>query len=153
VARLALGLGLLGSAFLLVIFPLGALSRATATDATALFYVSDAGAAAMQWLDAHARGAVVLAPPRYGTLLPGRAGVRVFYGHPFETVDAARRRAQAEAFFAGRLPDADWRQLRAGEGIEYVFASAADAGAIEGWWDDLEPLYRNGDTAIYRVRP
>jgi hypothetical protein len=152
-AKLALGLGLLGSAFLLVIFPAGALGKATSRDATALFYLTDDESAAMQWLDANARGAVALAPPRLGTMLPGQAGVRVFYGHPFETLNAAARRAQTDAFFAGQLPDAEWRRLVDRYTIGYVLVGAGDPGSdAVRLPDGLESVYQHGDVSIYRVR-
>jgi hypothetical protein len=67
-----------------------------------LFY-SRAEAAALDWLAANARGAVVLAGPEMGAFIPGRADVRVVYGHPYETVNAPATQQAVLDFFAGHV--------------------------------------------------
>lgn len=64
----------------------------------ALFLTRDE-AAAVDWLDANAKGSVVLASPELSLWLPGMADVRVVYGHPMETPNAETTRRAVESFF------------------------------------------------------
>jgi hypothetical protein len=72
---------------------------------------------AMAWLRDHAspRDALVLASPDVGLFLP-TYGLRVVYGHPFETLNADERRREVTAFFAGT----DCGVIDK-EGVQYVF--------------------------------
>ena len=86
---------------------LAALFRAPASADPAL-YLSNDEVAALRWIDVHTTAAdVVLADARLGNAVPGWAGARVVYGHPMETIDATRRRAEVDAYFdgGGDLPD------------------------------------------------
>ncbi len=71
-------------------------------------FLSRDEAAAVDWLNANARGSVVLASPVLSEWLPGMAGVRVVYGHPMETLDGEATKAAVEDYFSGtgstRLP-------------------------------------------------
>jgi hypothetical protein len=151
-AGLTLGLSLVGNAFLLVVLTLGALGQQQPSQLPGLLYLSQDEAAGMQWLLGHAPGQVVLAAPRTGTLLPGHAGVRVFYGHPFETIDAPLKRAQAEAFFRGRLSAGEWRDVRQQFQVSYVFLGPVERRlGMDHLPDEFEPVFQQGDVTIYRV--
>jgi hypothetical protein len=55
---------------------------------------------ALNWLDENAGwDDVVLASPELSMFIPGWAGVRVVYGHPFETVDAEKKEVSVIDFF------------------------------------------------------
>ena len=107
----------------------------------------------MQWLLDNGRDEVVLASPRTGMFLPGQAGVRVFAGHPFETIDAETKQAQAEAFFRGELSSEEWQRLRDEYHIRYVFVGPAER-ALGGGADrlrELIPVFRKGEVTIFRL--
>jgi len=68
------------------------------------FYLSGGEWAALEWLrDEGDLDAVVLCAPQMGLFVPAWAGQPVVYGHPLETVDAERRRAQVEAYWSGEM--------------------------------------------------
>ena len=68
------------------------------------FYLSDGEWQALAWLrEEVAHDQVVLCAPQTGMFIPAWAGQRVVYGHPFETINAERRQAQVEAYFAGQM--------------------------------------------------
>lgn len=68
------------------------------------FFLSEGEWAALRWLRDRGRpDAVVLCAPQMGLFVPAWAGQPVVYGHPFETVEAERRRAQVESFWAGEM--------------------------------------------------
>jgi hypothetical protein len=81
----------------------------------ALFLSRDE-AAAVDWLNANARGSVVLASPELSLWLPGMAGVRVVYGHPMETPNANEAKAAVEDYFSGKAS----KQLLMDRGVEYI---------------------------------
>jgi hypothetical protein len=111
-----------------VLILLGSAQAARAQE-PALFLSADE-AAAYGWLDEHAApGALVLAPPQNGLRLPAYANVRVWYGHPFETINADQRRAEVEAFFDGHL---DQSQFLAEKQFDYVLADGIGL-EIPGW--------------------
>ena len=110
-----------------------------------LLYLSDGEWAALAWLRDHApRDAVVLCAPETGVFVPAWAGQRVVYGHPFETVRAAARRAEVKQFWAGRREPAWLAEM----GVEYLFYGPRERalGAEPGG----ELVFGYGDTAIYR---
>jgi hypothetical protein len=81
----------------------------------ALFLTHDE-AAAVDWLNANARGSVVLASPELSLWLPGMADVRVVYGHPMETPDANEAKAAVEDYFSGKASN----QLLMDRGVQYI---------------------------------
>jgi hypothetical protein len=63
-------------------------------------YLSNDEVAALQWLETRVTpNDVVLADPRLGLFVPGWTGARTIYGHPMETIDAATKRAEVEAYY------------------------------------------------------
>jgi hypothetical protein len=97
---------------------------------------------------------VTLAAPRTGTLIPAWGGGKVFYGHPFETIDAERKESLAEAFFAGRLQGAAWDDLQRQYHITLVFYGPAErelGGQPPDALRSLPVAFRAGLVSIYRV--
>lgn len=64
-------------------------------------------------------GDIVLASPQTGSILPAYTGLRVVYGHPFETVDALTEKALVERFFTNSLNAESlvWAKTR---GVDWV---------------------------------
>ena len=150
VGALVVGISALGTLFLLMVLTLGGLNRQSQPDLFARVYLSQDERIAMDWLLTNARDQVVLAAPRTGTLLPGRSGVRVFTGHPFETLDAEVKDAQAEAFFRGAMPVEEWQGLREEYDIRFVFVGPAERVLGNGGYlDEFEVVFQQGEVAIY----
>jgi hypothetical protein len=147
----AVGISALGSLFLLLVLILGVLNRQGQPDLFARLYLSQNETAAMEWLLTNAQDEIVIAAPRTGMWLPGRSGVRVFTGHPFETIDAEVKNAQAEAFFRGEMPDEEWQRLKERYHVRYVFVGPAEQ-ALGGGGDHLRglaPVFNQGEVSIY----
>jgi hypothetical protein len=105
--------------------------------------------AAMRWLaDDAPHDALVAAAPESGLFIPAWAGQRVFYGHPFETTQAAQREAEVRAFFAeGDLSALPYRP-------DYVFYGERErALQVVGWspGDRWQAVYENRTVAVYAV--
>ncbi len=142
--RMAFALSLPSTLLLLLATSSAALQRPP--DAR-LFFSADESAA-FDWLRDHAtRDSVVLAAPETGLFLPAWAGVRVLYGHPFETVDGERMRSMLETFLSGAI---DREAVIRDHGVGYIFFGPREArlGQPEAKW---EAVFDSGDVTVYRV--
>jgi hypothetical protein len=139
-------------ALLLLSLPTNALLLATGAFAARThapeLYLTRGEWAAFAWAEANTpAGARWLAAPETGLFLPAYTDGRVYYGHPFETVDAARREAELLAFFAAPRPEFPARL-----GAEYLFYGPRERRL--GPPPDLPGLtleYEDGDVVIYAV--
>jgi hypothetical protein len=116
------------------------------------FYLDDGEWAALAWLrDRRQPGAVVLCAPQTGSFVPAWAGQPVVYGHPFETVDAERRRTQVEAFWAGEMGTAEREAFLRENRVTYVFAGPRELGG--GTWalDLGERVFQAGGVSLYEI--
>jgi hypothetical protein len=112
-----------------------------------LFFSSNESAG-FDWLrESVSRDAVVLAAPETGLFLPGWAGVRVLYGHPFETVHAETMKAAVQSFYAGTT---DRAALVREHGVDYVFYGPREA-EIGRASPDWQSVFSVGDVTIYRM--
>jgi len=108
--------------------------------------------AALGWLREHVPAeAIVLAGPESGLFIPACAGQRVVYGHPFETVNAAARRAQVEAYFAGRLEAAAQVALLRQEGVGWVWLGPRERTLGAPSLACLSPATAIGAVTLYQV--
>jgi len=89
-------------------------------------YISRGERAAAEALLAQGPGHTILSSPVRGSALPWLTGQRVVVGHPMETVDHARRAAEAEAFFSGALDADAQRALLCREAVDYVWRGALE---------------------------
>ena len=113
-------------------------------------FLSRGQADGLAWLAAHAGRALVAAPPAWGLWVPARSDARVLYGHPFETVDAARREAELTAFYAGQVPGPAFVEKH---NVVYVLApeDSETWAAPAGWpWP---VAFEQAGTVIYAPRP
>jgi hypothetical protein len=87
-----------------------------------LFFLTQDEYQALDWLRKQApAGSAVAAPPDMGMYIPGYTGLRVVYGHPFETVNAEAEEAALEAFFfAGPQDEAEACLFLMERQVDYV---------------------------------
>jgi len=121
-------------------------------------FVPGALVRAFDWLNARAEaGEVVFAAFRTGNRLPAYTHLRAFVGHGPETLDAAAKTAQAEAFFRGELSPAEQAALLASQRVRYIVYGpserrlAPDAPAAPAWAAGLAALYDSDGVTIYAV--
>jgi len=120
------------------------------------FYLSDGEWQALAWLRENAdHDLVVLCAPQTGMFVPAWAGQKVVYGHPFETVDAERRQAQVEAYWAGEMGPAEQESFLRENRVGYVLVGPRELeirdwrleiGEIEG-----ELVFEAEDVRLYEV--
>jgi len=103
--------------------------------------------AALQWIRLHTEPyAVILASPEMGRFIPAHTGRRVLYGHPFETVDAAKQERIVLEYYAG-----DANELQPVE-FEYVFFGPREReiGRNEVW-SESEIVFQSETVIIFRT--
>ena len=112
-------------------------------------------AAAWDWLREHSVWTdTVLAPAESGALIPAWAGNRVVYGHPFETIDAATKKAEVAQFFSPTATAAERQAVLSRYKVRYVYCpgatgaafsdSAAALGLTLTWSGEQARLYQAG---------
>jgi len=107
--------------------------------------------AAFTWIaDEIPEGSLILAGEVTGNRLPAYADVRVRYGHPFETPDAADELAWVESIYRSPASAEDVLEEMRGRAVDYVFIGPRERsmGALE-WLAALLPVYQNEDVTIY----
>lgn len=107
---------------------------------------------AFRWIDLRTQADdVILAAPVVGTWLPGWAGVRVVYGHDYETIDPQRKRAQIAEWYSSDSASAPVCQsLIAEYDIRYILVGPQERvlGAA-ACADGLRLMASYGQVAIY----
>lgn len=140
--RLIVAATLPTSIMIVVVLSAGALAHSPS------IYLSTDEAAAMAWLHDHAPfEAVVLAAPETGAFVPAFAGQRVVYGHPYETVEADRKKRQVTDFFAGQ-------DAAALDAANYVLIGPRERalGTLDVAVLPLSEVFRSGDVVVYAVK-
>ncbi|HTP11570.1 MAG TPA: hypothetical protein VMP08_25125, partial [Anaerolineae bacterium] len=143
--RALIGVTLLTSVFIEIVLMNGAATHNSS------IYLSLDEAAALSWLQHNAPAdAVVLASPEMGGFVPAFSGQRVVYGHPYETVDAQRRKQLVTDFFAGTI---DRLKLLRDNDVAYIFVGPRERklGAIDMGGLPVEAVFTAGDVVVYRV--
>jgi uncharacterized membrane protein (Fun14 family) len=107
---------------------------------------------AMEWLDEHAEeAAVVLAGPQTGNMLPAYAGVRVVYGHPFETPDAEEQRILVVDLLSGQIEAARAMEIARDRNLSYLFYGPEEQSlGAPTWLSSLDAVFSNSLVRIYR---
>jgi hypothetical protein len=97
---------------------------------------------------------LVLAAPQTGLLIPGYTGLKVIYGHPFETVDASEREQEIIAAFSGNLNADDFQSYLDEHGVDFVFYGPRERslGSLPQI-SRLVQVYQHGDVSIFAVSP
>jgi hypothetical protein len=130
------------------------------------FYLSDGEWQALEWLrEAVDHDRVVLCAPQTGMFVPAWAGQRVVYGHPFETVDAERRKAQVEAYWSGEMSPAEQGSFLRENRVAYLLVGPREleigdfivSAQPNDWRFEIvglqgRPVFEAGDVRVYEVK-
>ena len=117
-------------------------------------YQSRSKLEAIQWLDQNTNSTdVVFASVKDGSILPGLAGVRVLYGHPYETPDADDMKALVSNCMQNIDTDLCKNFLLQNK-VKYIFLS--EPGIINNEGSTTFPgeiLYQNEQARVYAYKP
>jgi hypothetical protein len=106
---------------------------------------------AWAWLHEHTAWTdTVLTPPELGQFVPAWAGNRVVYGHPFETIDAAAREAEAARFYDALTPTSERRALLDRYGVRYVLSPGSESD-LDAVALGLSAAWSGQEAVLYRV--
>jgi hypothetical protein len=146
VRRLVMGLLILPLSNLIVI---GAMVHAIGTRNPA-FFLSPDETAAMNWLSTHAAsGDVVLAPPEFARWIPAFTGLRVVYGHPMETPNAAAALQDVNAFYRG---DPGAETILRKHSVHWVYCATDQTACPLHGSNDVEQVWNSGDAQLFYLR-
>lgn len=146
-----------------IFFPLIAVSSAVMLFLPALPAISGSPAASVpiflpreyigmfDWLTAHSEpDAVILASPVVSAWIPGWAGRRVVYGHPYETLEAGQKQAEVEAWFAAGVPTDECADLLRRYGVRYVVVGSMERALGESaCLAALNPVAQSDTVTVY----
>ncbi len=144
------GISAIGNGFLLVLWFVASVSTADPR-----FYLDADYDAAFQWLNTEVEhGTVVMASESVSLWLPGEAGMRVVYGHPFETLNADARKAEVAAWYGAADVDAAvCERVVRQHGVAYVLVGPIERernGDNPACAAGLEEVRQFGDVLVYR---
>jgi hypothetical protein len=104
-----------------------------------------------EWVaDQIPQGSLILAGEVTGNRLPAYADVRVRYGHPFETPDAAAELAWVESIYRSSASTEDVQAELRGRNVDYVYVGPRERSLGDlAWLASLDPSYQHEGVAIY----
>lgn len=115
--------------------------------------------AAFRWLSQNMpKDAVILASASSGTFIPAWTGLRVVYGHPFESIHADERKQLIEKFYQGELSLQEQRSFLEENSIAAILLGGRESEIasleMQNHLEQTYPIgYRSDKVTIYRVRP
>jgi hypothetical protein len=115
-----------------------------------LLYLRRDEVQALAWLRANSPArALVLASPEMGLFIPAWTGLRVVYGHPFETIQAERHEDLVREFYTAGSVEGRPQVL---EGVTYILMGPRERalGQVEpdpGW----RVVFRAGEVTVYEA--
>lgn len=139
-------LGTLGTLVVWGLPLISLLQAPESSNAIPLLFLREEEVAAFDWLrEQVGPDEIILASPRLGMFVPGQTGARVFYGHPFETLEAEVKEAQVEAFYRGELeslsPAPDY----------LIYGPSERALGQPKRLAEYSPVFSAGELVIYKV--
>lgn len=103
-----------------------------------------------KWIEEYTdEQAVILASPEMGLLIPAYTGRRVWYGHPFETSEAARMETKVLNYFTGTSSD-DNKEILKNSDYLFLGKRERDLGEVE-IGSGFEMVFESGEIRIYRI--
>ena len=116
-------------------------------------YVENDYTRTFEWLDRRAApGSVTLASEEVGAWLPGKAGVSVVYGHPYETLNAERNRAAVQDWYSSEDAAPLCQRTLERYRVRYILVGPQERALSEGalgCLDDLTEVEQFGEVTIY----
>jgi hypothetical protein len=95
----------------------------------------------LEWLSENSeKDDLVLAEPETGLLVPHLTGLRVIYGHPFETISADQELADLEKFIFQQPGARFYQEYVSARDIDYVFLSHKPNSQLSSWLEETGTL-------------
>lgn len=146
VTRYSMIASFLTSVLVIVIGLFGILSHSS------MYYLNRDQYDALMWIRENAaRESVILADPQISMYIPGMTGLRVVYGHPYESINATQQKNKVEDFFAGKFTDDQVAQFFEDNQVEFILQE----GSMKSFSEALQEIgfmeiNKFGEMTIYR---
>ncbi len=116
-------------------------------------YLTSDEVRAFHWMEQNLpKKAVVLAAPQTGLILPAWTGLRVVYGHPFETVRSDESKQRVEKFFLGEMTATEMDEFFRKFNIQYLLMGPREETLTQGRNPSVGTMiYQTGKVRIFRV--
>ncbi|MCX8061428.1 MAG: hypothetical protein N3D16_02470 [Anaerolineales bacterium] len=151
--RLSLALSLVSNLVILLVTFQAIRQR----DSTIFLYREEVEA--FRWLEGHLpKDSVVLAAPASGSFIPAWTGLRVVYGHPFESIYATERKNLVEKFYRGQMSQQELKTFLADYSVDVILwgIRERDISTVEmqDYLENTYPIgYYNVQVTVYRAIP
>ncbi|MEW6717746.1 MAG: hypothetical protein AB1345_09610 [Chloroflexota bacterium] len=107
----------------------------------------------VDWLAEQAKDDdLVCAAEATGQLVAARTGLKVYLGHPIETLDVERKAAEVKQFFSGVLP-ITWLQTAGCDWLVYGPYEKVLGDGVVGYSQVLKLRYRREQVQVFEVGP
>jgi len=114
---------------------------------------------AYEWISEYLpEDAVILAAPESGSFIPAWTGLRVVYGHPFESIEAEKRKQLVERFYQGKLSPLEQKDFLKENSVTAILWGMREriiaVPEFERFIEQTYPIgYRSEQITIYLVSP
>ncbi len=122
-------------------------------------YLHQKEAEALRWMELNLpNDTVILASPISSMFIPAWTGLRVVYGHPFESIQAEERLQMVENFYQGKLSHNDQMNFLANQSVDAILWGIREkedySFDLEKQLNEFYPIvYKNDGVTIYQVAP
>ena len=108
----------------------------------------------LNWLKEHSdKEDIILASPELSLFIPNIAERRVVYGHPFETIDADKQKANVIKYFSGSMDPQEKETFFRDNRIRYVlFVSEDDPINVLRPEFNQGPIYEEDGVKIFEIK-
>ncbi len=116
-------------------------------------FLSSAEVSAFRWIEQNIeKGSVVLASAETGGYIPGWTGMRVIYGHPFESVYADTALDNVDAFFSGQMDNSLQEDFLSTNQVKLILIGPRERKPGDGKFATQYPVaYKNDGVVIYMI--
>ena len=108
----------------------------------------------LTWINENTpRDALILSDEEIGLLIPSITGRRVFYGHPFETINAEMEKQFLREFISKNQDDLFYDRTISEREVNFLFLFGDVSEPLEGWIisRELDLEYENKRVRIFQV--
>ena len=135
------------------IFLLGSVFQAISSHDRVIYLTQDENSA-LEWIKANTEpDAVILASPEMGNFIPAFTGRSVIYGHPYESINAERAKADVIKFISGNDQGYEGSEFLYNYSVDYIFWGEREKMISENNLLFSYPLlYLNDSVSVFAIK-
>lgn len=135
------------------VFLLGSVFQAISSHDRAIYLTQDENSA-LEWIKTNTEpDAVILASPEMGNFIPAFTGRSVIYGHPYESINAERAKADVIKFISGNDLSYEESEFLYNNSVDYIFWGEREKMIAENNLLFSYPLlYSNDSVSVFAIK-